>query len=322
MQEIPVIDLSSLGNRQEARATAVGQIADACRNWGFFQVVNHGIPEHQIEKVWEVTADFFRLEMAEKRKISRSRDNAWGYFDRELTKNARDQKEIFDFAKPPSQGLPDSAGNRWPAGLADFRTVLEQYFKNCERLSARILQGFSLGLDLPADRLAGYFGADHTSFMRLNHYPLVDPLAGGEVDEAPPLGDMALHHHTDAGALTVLLQDDVGGLQVERSGEWIDIAPRKGALVINIGDMSQVWSNDRYRAALHRVRPVLGRARYSIPFFYNPGYDSLIQPLETMVGDGAKYAPFTWGEFRKKRADGDFADYGTEVQIRDYRKPE
>ena len=82
---------------------------------------------------------------------------------------------------------------------------------------------------------------------------------------------MALHHHSDAGALTVLLQDDVGGLQVETDAGWVDVTPIDGALVVNCGDMVQIWSNDRYRAAVHRVRPMTGKSRYSIPFLLQPG---------------------------------------------------
>ena len=89
--------------------------------------------------------------------------------------------------------------------------------------------------------------------MRLNHYPLGDLLSEDEAAGVTPLGDMALHHHSDAGALTVLLQDDIGGLQVEHDGDWIDVEPIPGAFVINTGDMMQVWSNDRFTAALHRV---------------------------------------------------------------------
>ncbi|MGI9623106.1 MAG: 2OG-Fe(II) oxygenase family protein, partial [Acidimicrobiales bacterium] len=132
--------------------------------------------------------------------------------------------------------------------------------------------------------------------------------------------DMALHHHSDAGALTVLAQDDVGGLQVRHGDGWIDVKPITGAVVINTGDIMQVWSNDRFQAALHRVSPRTNQTRYSLPYFFNPSYDTVYAPLNGAVADGvgARYKPINWGDFRHGRAEGDFADYGPEVQISDY----
>ena len=105
------------------------------------------------------------------------------------------------------------------------------------------------------------------------------------------------------------------GLQVFHDGYWHDITPVPGAFTINIGDMTQVWSNDAYRAPVHRVLAMNRSERISIPYFYNPSYDTVVAPL---AGE-PRYAPIPWGEFRRKRADGDFADYGAEVQISDYR---
>ncbi|MDX1401016.1 MAG: 2OG-Fe(II) oxygenase family protein, partial [Kiloniellales bacterium] len=133
-----------------------------------------------------------------------------------------------------------------------------------------------------------------------------------------PLGDMALHHHTDAGALTLLLQDGVGGLQCLAEGEWLDIEPVPESLVVNIGDLMQVWSNDVYRSALHRVRPIKAGERLSAPYFYNPRFNAEIAPLKSVAGTLPHYRPFLWHDFRKGRTDGDFADYGHEIQISDF----
>ena len=165
--------------------------------------------------------------------------------------------------------------------------------------------------------LQQHVGTDHTSFVRLNHYPLNDLLSADEAADVTPLGDMALHHHSDAGALTILLQDEVGGLQVEHDGSWIDVEPIPDAFVINTGDMMQVWSNDRFTAALHRVAARSTRARSSLPYFFNPSYSCTYAPLPGSIrpDDHPRYNPINWGEFRQARADGDFADYGTEIQI-------
>ena len=118
--------------------------------------------------------------------------------------------------------------------------------------------------------------------------------------------------------LTVLAQDQVGGLEVYHGGEWIPVAPLGGAFVINIGDLMQVWSNDHYKAPLHRVRPVREVSRLSMPFFFNPPYATVVEPLTEDLGEAPRYNPVPWGEFRGRRAEGDFADYGAEVQIADY----
>lgn len=319
MSTIPVIDLTG--------PNAPHEIAAACRDYGFFQAVNHGIPENLIERIWSQARSFFELPREVKQAVARTADNPRGYYDRELTKNARDQKEVFDFGyvlhpelpdDDPANRAPVDGCNQWPPGSPEFRATLTEYFEACGQLGERIFESFCLGLGLTRDHLAPFF-AGHTSFIRLNYYPLEDPLEDEEASGVTGLGDMALGHHTDSGALTILLQDDVGGLQVHDGDGWLDVTPIDGAFVINIGDMTQVWSNDRYRAALHRVRPMGRAARYSIPFFYNPSYETDCAPLPIAEDQAPRYWPINWGQFRRARTAGDFSDYGKEIQIEDFR---
>ncbi|MCZ6918118.1 MAG: hypothetical protein O7I93_15200 [Gemmatimonadetes bacterium] len=324
---VPIINVAPLIGGEAGRelAAVVAGVSAACRDVGAFQVINHGISESLIQCVWRETRRFFALPRGQKLAISRTKENSRGYYDRELTKNARDLKEVFDFgvAFDPSVAAGKSSApddrNRWPAALPAFQETMEEYFAACHGLGLQVLRAFCLGLDLPGELLHRQFQGDHTSFIRLNYYPLADPLAPEESAAVTPLGDMALHHHTDAGALTILLQDDVGGLQVSVDGVWVDVEPVDGALVVNTADMMQVWSNDLYKAALHRVLPRTERERYSIPFFFNPSYATDYAPLETVIGDGPRYRIVNWGEFREARADGDYGDYGREIQIQDYR---
>jgi len=150
-----------------------------------------------------------------------------------------------------------------------------------------------------------------STFLQPGHYEIV---AGGT-------GNFGINHHTDSGAVTVLLQDDQPGLQVYRRNAWTLVQPNPEALVVNIGDVVQVWSNDRYPAALHRVIASSSAERYSAPFFFNPAPNAHYAPLPGVLGESEPphYRPINWGEFRRKRADGDFADYGSEIQISDYR---
>ena len=155
------------------------------------------------------------------------------------------------------------------------------------------------------------FHPSYTSFLRLNYYPVEDPLSDLPVAQREG-ADFSMHHHSDAGAVTILIQDQVGGLQVFKGGMWYGVEPVEGAFVINIGDMVQVWSNDKYRAALYRVVVMDRVDRYSIPFFFNPSYDTLVEPLGNAVAP-RQYTGVHWGELRRKRADGYFANTGREV---------
>jgi isopenicillin N synthase-like dioxygenase len=322
--EVPIVDIDSLVRlpdvRDAAVKSAVDAIASASRNWGFFQVVNHGVPSRLIDDVWRETARFFELPDDIKCSILRTRENPWGYYNNELTKNQRDKKEVFDFTNPGTDPIYHSV-NRWPPVDGHFEATMLEYYRACSTLSLKLLEAFCVGLDLSPDHLHSMFVAGHTSFVRLNHYPVGDPLQNTDIAHQP-VADFGVHHHTDAGALTVLLQDEVGGLQVYKDGHWYGIAPTQGAFVINTGDMMQVWSNDIYRAAMHRVLAMQTIDRFSIPFFFNPAANAIVSPLPgtTTAVRPCAYRDIAWGEFRGKRTDGDYADYGAEVQIAQYRK--
>ena len=148
-----------------------------------------------------------------------------------------------------------------------------------------------------------------------------DPLSDQERQATTALGDMALHHHTDPGVLTLLLQDDIGGLQTYSQADgWIDVPPQADTVVVNLGDCMQVWTNDIYTAALHRVTPMQGRARYSTPYFLNPQADAMLEPLTALGVTEPRYRPFSWKEYITHRIDDNFADLGAEdTQISHYR---
>ena len=306
---VPVIDISA------ARESVVEEIAAACRDWGFFQVRGHGVPQEVMTGTLEAAQAFFARPREAKRAYLRTVENPWGYYDRELTKNARDKKEVFDIGPDAlGQRASDDAfegGTRWPGEPAQFRTAIESYVAAADRVSMALLEAIGEGLGA-ADAILSAFKPTHSSFLRLNHYTVEDPMAGEQPDRA----GLGVHHHSDAGALTLLWQSDTSGLQVHRDGYWHDIPPIHDAFVINIGDMVQVWSNDLYVAPQHRVIAMESVDRFSFPYFCNPSYDAAVEP----IGVGLPhYRPLHWGEFRRRRADGDFADYGTEVQISEWR---
>lgn len=310
----PVVDLSG------PPARVADEVARACADWGFFHLVGHGLDPALIAEVLAEAGEFFAAPSDTKRALSRSRDNPWGYYDRELTKNRRDKKEIFDIGPDVALAVAGDVfqgATPFPDWRPNLQRVSRAWFAACEHLCLRLLDPVAVGLGAPADALAHDFEGVHTSFLRLNHYPTTDP-AGDGADRPVGLG---IHHHSDAGALTVLLTDGRAGLQVLKDGAWIAVDPVPGGLIINIGDMAQVWSNDRYPAPLHQVLAMETHARLSLAYFFNPAYSAVIRPLPSTVGADtpARYRDLSWSEFRRRRAEGDFADYGAEVQISDYR---
>lgn len=308
---VPVIDIAELEQPVTLRA-----LDAACREWGFFQVTHHGIDVAVLRLLQAQARAFFAQPDSARQAIARSDENPWGYYDAELTKNTRDWKQIFDYG--PADG--GSLRPQWPAGLPAFEPAVCAYYDACERLAKRLIGAVSTNLGMPDDYLQGFFGTAQSSFIRLNHYPACPTPEAPEGVSTPQHGFLGVNHHTDSGALTLLLQDEVPGLQVFRAGRWHLVEPRADALVVNIGDMVQVWSNDRYRAALHRVLANGERARDSAPFFYNPSYATTCAPLPSTVDAGhpPRYRPINWAEFRALRAAGDYADLGEEVQIDHY----
>jgi len=325
---VPVIDWQAgAALPSEARA----ELDRACRESGFFYLRNHGM-ETQMSEVWDQVRWFFSLPPQDKQSVARSEENSRGYYDRELTKNTRDMKEVFDFGPHTRPDLPEDdpanrtqdGWNQWPQveGGQAFRQVMQAYFDACYSVGLEVLTALATNLGVAPSSLSRAFGAGHSSFLRLNYYPVRDPLAGTVTQRADATGHMGVHHHTDAGALTLLLQDEVGGLQILHDDTWLDVPPLPGTLVVNIGDIVQVWSNDGYMAPLHRVVASSRRDRFSIPFFLNPAYTADYAPLEAVVGQGSPhYRPINWGEFRFHRQHGDYGDYGNEIQISDFRLP-
>jgi isopenicillin N synthase-like dioxygenase len=162
-ESVPVIDIDRLSDLETQAA-----IDHACRDWGFFQVTNHGVNTGLIGELQRAMQEFFGLPQAAKERVLRSRDNPWGFYDKELTKNVRDWKEVFDYG--PADG--NKLVPRFPDELPGFRDVLTAYTDACEHLAFRLLAAISSNLGMPNDFLAAGFDTTHTSFLRLNYYPV------------------------------------------------------------------------------------------------------------------------------------------------------
>jgi isopenicillin N synthase-like dioxygenase len=311
MELVPTVDI------RDPSGVSLDALDRACADHGFFLLVGHGLDD-LIDRTWEFTRSFFASGPENKVPIRRGPDAMLGWYDRELTRQRRDHKEVFDFIDPAIP--PDRDPNRWPTEPSGFRAAMTEYFDEFAVLAGTVLDLIHATLGVAPQIAAEHPNPRTTSSVRLNHYPVGDPVPADERAGLNELGDVALGHHTDPGVLTLLLQDDTGGLQARsRHDGWIDVEPRPGTIVVNLGDTLQVWTNDRYRAAVHRVLPMTDHSRYSIPYFSNPPRDCVIEPIRSLAGSSPAYRPFTWREFIKGRSEDNFADYGAaDIQISDF----
>ncbi|MED6159696.1 hypothetical protein PIB30_044622 [Stylosanthes scabra] len=322
---IPLIDLSLINYQQDQESPSsssvysnlIEEIGRACKEWGFFQVINHKVPLEKRQRIEVAAKEFFGLSLEEKVKVRRDEKNVLGYFEAEHTKNVRDWKEVYDFNVqqptfiPPSDSDNDDINsqfqwdNRWPLNPPHFREACEDYAQEVEKLAYKLMELIALSLGLEANRFRGFF-KHNTSNIRLNHYPPCP---------YPHLA-LGLGRHKDTGVLTVLNQDDVGGLQVRRKsdGEWITVKPIPNSFIINVGDMIQVWSNDAYESVEHRVMVNSERDRYSIPFFLKPALYTDVEPLQELTNHNnpPKYKPVNWGKFRISRMTSNFTKSSVE----------
>ncbi len=263
MTEIPEVDLDS--------KQAPARIRSASEEIGFFYLRGHGVSDRVVECARAAARDFFALSLTEKSAVSVD-DLHRGYLGFEqahLSPEAEtDVKESFVWGVDRSRDSlrPLVGPNQWPRGFPGLRAALEPYFHAVLESGTRLLVSFALALDLPED----YF---------VERYR--EPLARGSAIHYPPepsghsLGSSA---HTDYGGLTLVAQDDVGGLQVETAaGRWTDVPPLPGHFVINIGDLMALWTDGRFRSTRHRVLSPTSRHRYTMATFFDPSYDTVIE---------------------------------------------
>lgn len=326
MSSIPTIDMGSgdlgtgdLGTGNLAVADAIGS---ACRDVGFFQVVNHGVDPAVIDHAWTTAREFFDLPLDQRMAAARrSPDDAYGYIPletetltRSMTSDAAssvvpaDLKATFNAGPFDHPGRPPvDAGEQWafaptpwPPELPHLRDALHPYFLAMLDLAGRLMRQFAIALRLPVN----FFDASidqSPSALRIIDYPHLDRAAVAQAGEV----QLRAGAHTDYGTLTLLIQDDApGGLQVldPRTDTWTPVSAQPGAIVVNLGDMMARWTNDRWRSTLHRVVvPPLGSTqptrRQSIAFFHNANYHAVVQCLPGCLapGEQPRYPPVVAG---------------------------
>ena len=295
--EIPIIDVGALRADTPEKAAVARRIGEACERIGFFYAVGHGIPDGVVRAAFKQSRSFF--EQPESVKLEVAVDARQRGYRKPgsitVPGNPPDAKEVFELGIERSEDDPDVVAgkpmqgpNQWPP-LAGFREAIEAYFDSVVALGHALLPGFACALDLPAEFFAP-FHRDPSITWRIMRYPPT-PARPGQFGTAA---------HTDFGTITLLAQDDKGGLELRlRSGEWIEAPYVPGSFVVNIGDLLACWTNDRFTSTAHRVTNRSDTDRYSIPIFFNPSFDTVVECLPSCRADGnpPRYEPIHYGTY-------------------------
>ncbi|KAL5717350.1 aminocyclopropanecarboxylate oxidase [Ranunculus cassubicifolius] len=282
---IPVIDFSKLNGSEREKTLA--EIANGCEEWGFFQLVNHGISVELLERVKKVTSECYKL-----------REEAF-YKDSEPVKLLNDLKtgeKLDNVDWEDVFTLLDD--NEWPSQPLAFKETMAEYRRELKKLAVKVMAAMDENLGLPKGYIKNAFngedGSDAFFGTKVSHYP---PCPTPELVNG-------LRAHTDAGGVILLFQDDkVGGLQILKDGQWIDVQPLENSIVINTGDQIEVLSNGRYKSVWHRVLAGTSGNRMSIASFYNPSYKATIAPAPKLVTEAVTeevdqaYPKFVFGDY-------------------------
>uniref|UniRef100_A0A0D9WUK9 gibberellin 2beta-dioxygenase n=1 Tax=Leersia perrieri TaxID=77586 RepID=A0A0D9WUK9_9ORYZ len=266
---LPVIDLNS--------AAAEVDMVRAASEWGFFQVTNHGVPQALLRELHEEQVAVFRRPFEQKvneRLLDFSPESyRWGT----PTANCLEQLSWSE-----AYHIPMTTGS----GSSRCRAVIEEVSKAMYELAQKLAAILMRGITGGGETMMTSTTREETCFLRLNRYP---PCA---ISSA-----FGLCPHTDSDLLTILHQQDtIGGLQLLKGGRWVAVKPDPAALIVNVGDLLQAWSNDLYRSVEHRVMANATAERFSMAFFLCPSYDTIIQSSHA----NASYRSFTFGEYRKQ----------------------
>ncbi|BFG26040.1 hypothetical protein CerSpe_123140 [Prunus speciosa] len=287
MENFPIINLESLNG--EGRKATMEKIKDACENWGFFELVSHGIPTEFLDTVERLTKEHYRqcLEQRFKELVASK-----GLEAVKTEVNDMDWESTFYL-----RHLPKSNISEVPDLEDQYRNVMKEFALKLEKLAEQLL-----------DLLCENLGIEQ-GYLKKAFYGANGPTFGTKVSNYPPCPNpeliKGLRAHTDAGGLILLFQDDkVSGLQLLKDGQWIDVPPMRHSIVINLGDQIEVITNGKYKSVEHRVIAQTDGTRMSIASFYNPGSDAVIYPAPTLVEKEAEeknqvYPKFVFEDYMK-----------------------
>lgn len=303
LEQIPVIDLSGMRSDDLTKRQMVAdEIAKACRSTGFFYIADHGVPQSLIDDAFAQNKRFFDQSPQERMRTAATLDHWRGYVPSKLEGEGgavggaiETFRTMLDLPPDDSDvlmGKPMHMPNKWPDHLPGFQKIVEAYQAAMMDLSTTLRRAFALGLKLPEFWFEPYYNRPLIQQSLLHYRP---PKSSNPEDLEIGAGE-----HRDTGAFTILMQDQVGGLEVGHfEHQWVTATPIPGTIVINIGDMMMRWTNGQFVSTPHRVVNRAATPRYSMPFFANPDYDSIIAPIPQLIEPGATpaYEPLHFGNY-------------------------
>ena len=303
--QIPKIDISEIEEKEFSR-TLLQDFFSAYNKYGFGYIINHGIEKTLIEQLFQVSKQFHSQPLSEKMRVALDHNHR-GYIaintSTEVNSKLADvkkpnQSESFMMMREDKSELPDvylSGPNQWPK-LENFKEVLEKYTCNMTKLGRNLMRLALLSSGVKDLSVMQSLDTP-TIWLRLLHYPPISKNSPSDLYGSAP--------HTDFGCLTILAQDEIGGLQVQtREGEWIDVPKLEGSFVVNVGDMLSRYTNGLLRSTPHRVINKSGKERFSCPFFFDPHTNAVVQPLK---GTGKpKFSPINFGEFLREELEASY----------------
>ncbi|HEX2783552.1 MAG TPA: 2-oxoglutarate and iron-dependent oxygenase domain-containing protein [Ilumatobacteraceae bacterium] len=314
-EHVPVIDLGPWWGSAHDRLAVGRQVDAAARRFGFFQVVGHRVPQQRIDAMVEASSAFFELPVEVKHRCTPADPSInRGYAARgtealsysigrdappDLFEAFNIGEDDVDYDDPfyAAERRGAFAPNIWPDEPALLRPAMVGYFDSARHLALTLTEVFAVALGLPEGWFSTYVDRSTTT-MRAIRYER----RAGEPDPLP--GQQRMGAHTDYGIVTVLYAEAVAGLQiVAPSGEWIDVVPADGGMVINLGDLTAQWTNDQWRSTVHRVVPPSAQVggpvvRRSAAFFLDGNWDAVITCLPTCTNadNPPRYSPVTAGQ--------------------------
>ncbi|KAH0453229.1 hypothetical protein IEQ34_017553 [Dendrobium chrysotoxum] len=279
---IPVLDLDTSLN-------PIPHLRRFCSEWGAFHVVNHGVPSRVLEKIKEAGLGFFHSPAEAKLRYACDPGSAAteGYGSRMLSKEegVLDWRDYFDHHTLPESRRDPS---RWPDFPENYRDLVLEYSDSMKVLAQRLLSMISESLNLPHSYIQDAVGEVYQNITISYYSPCPQPELA-----------LGLQSHSDMGAITLLIQDDVGGLEVLKDGEWVLAKPLSDAIIVILADQTEILTNGIYRSAVHRAIVNADQARISVATFYDPAKTQKISPALQLVTEQSplKYREVLYGDF-------------------------
>lgn len=281
LSEIPVIDMTGLRCGKDSHALEVASnLRKACEDVGFFYVENHGVSEDVIAAANSAAIRFFASPLEEKLRVTINTSHH-GFIkvgEAKMYDGAKiDLKESYVWGDESHEGTSDEDNpllgpNNWPENVPELRSALTAFFEEATKSARHLMKGFALSLGMEAE-----------AFLRTSN----QPISRGSALHYPPqpegMGEeqFGVAPHSDYGCLTLIWQDETGGLEVlDRNGDWVTAHPIPGTLVVNVGDLLARWTNSRFMSTAHRVVNRSRKTRHSLGLFYDPNFETVVDPSD------------------------------------------